>query len=188
MIRTPRRSVTRFFIPLIDVLILLFSVYLLLPLASSEEKTRTNRIEQELEIERRLAERERARKEGEPGTLPANLLEQIERLKKEKAQVLQERLAVRVLEIDGETGRLFFRKDGRKIEIDNAGEARQLIDTDRAKYATKGKELFYLILYPRDRNSEHPTVAERERFDNWFEGVAKAYDTPNSVTGPGGSP
>ena len=32
MIRLPRRSVTRFFIPLIDVLILLFCIFLLMPI------------------------------------------------------------------------------------------------------------------------------------------------------------
>ena len=32
MITAPRRSVTRFFIPLIDVLILLFCIFLLMPL------------------------------------------------------------------------------------------------------------------------------------------------------------
>ena len=31
MIQMPRRSVTRFFIPLIDVMILLFCIFLLLP-------------------------------------------------------------------------------------------------------------------------------------------------------------
>ena len=35
MIRMPRRSVTRFFIPLIDVLILLFCVYLLMPIVQT---------------------------------------------------------------------------------------------------------------------------------------------------------
>ena len=37
MIRLPQRSVTRFFIPLIDVLTLLFCIFLVLPLAKSPE-------------------------------------------------------------------------------------------------------------------------------------------------------
>ena len=37
MIVMPRRSVTRFFIPLIDVLLLLFVVFLLMPIANLEE-------------------------------------------------------------------------------------------------------------------------------------------------------
>ena len=35
MIHIPKRSVTRFFIPLIDVLTLLFCIYLLLPIVKS---------------------------------------------------------------------------------------------------------------------------------------------------------
>ena len=37
MVQMPHRSVTRFFIPMIDVLILLFSIYLLMPLASKSD-------------------------------------------------------------------------------------------------------------------------------------------------------
>ena len=35
MIRMPQRSVTRFFIPLIDVLTLMFCIYLLLPIVET---------------------------------------------------------------------------------------------------------------------------------------------------------
>ena len=37
MIRMPQRSVTRFFIPLIDVMMLLFVIFLLMPIANEEE-------------------------------------------------------------------------------------------------------------------------------------------------------
>ena len=37
MIHMPHRSVTRFFIPLIDVLLLLFGIFLLMPIASESE-------------------------------------------------------------------------------------------------------------------------------------------------------
>src|SRR5437762_12655451 len=37
MIAMPRRSVTRFFIPLIDVLLLLFCAFLLMPMVNQEE-------------------------------------------------------------------------------------------------------------------------------------------------------
>ena len=37
MIGTPKRSVTRFFIPLIDVLILLFCIFLLMPAFNESE-------------------------------------------------------------------------------------------------------------------------------------------------------
>ena len=37
MIEMPRRSVTRFFIPMIDVLTLLFCIYLLMPMVSEAD-------------------------------------------------------------------------------------------------------------------------------------------------------
>jgi hypothetical protein len=179
MIQIPRRSVTRFFIPLIDVLILLFSVYLLLPLASSEEQARADRIEAELEIERRLAERERARslRQDEGERITDELRREIEELRRQKAKALEERLVVRVLEIDGQTGRLFYRKNRQRVELRNEGEVRLLIEADRREHAAQGRELFYLILYPREAKQEHPTRADIQRYDRWFNGVAHDYDT-----------
>ena len=41
MIERPKRSVTRFFVPLIDVLILLFCIFLLMPFVASSPKNRS---------------------------------------------------------------------------------------------------------------------------------------------------
>src|SRR5438067_2336535 len=65
MIRLPRRSVTRFFIPLIDVLTLLFCVFLLLPLAVPEDENADERDPAGLDEQRRQeqAELERLRRQ-----------------------------------------------------------------------------------------------------------------------------
>ena len=39
MIELPKRSITRFFVPLIDVLILLFCIFLLMPYVATPEST-----------------------------------------------------------------------------------------------------------------------------------------------------
>src|SRR5689334_13224372 len=101
MIQMPRRSVTRFFIPLIDVLTLLFCIFLLMPLVKGSDEDGGATTPQE-EIDRLRAEV--ARLKGEREDTPEQLRKELEQLRQEKMQVLQERLAVRVLEIDAATG------------------------------------------------------------------------------------
>jgi hypothetical protein len=175
MIRLPQRSVTRFFIPLIDVLTLLFCIFLLLPLVESSEETGVSDRTADEERLRQL-EQELAQSKG-GGELAKELRDEIQRLRKEKGKALQERLAVRVLEIDPTTGRLYYR-DPERVEISSQADARDLIDRDRRERGVKQKELFYLILYPRDRGVPYPTRGQREQYDRWFEGVALGYDIP----------
>jgi hypothetical protein len=180
MINLPRRSVTRFFIPLIDVLTLLFCIFLVLPLAQNpgagpSEAARTS--------EERLRQlQEELDRRGRAGDQVAReLQEQILRLKREKTRALQEQVAVRVLEIDPDTGALFYR-DPDRVPVRNQADARALIDEDRR--ARGGRDLYYLILYPRGRTKGFPTRGQREQYDRWFADVAHAYDIPGP--GPGG--
>ena len=182
MIQLPRRSVTRFFIPLIDVLTLLFCIFLVLPLA----KEPGDHSEEVAALEERLREREneveRLRQAGRE--LPNELREEIEKLRQEKVKALQKRLAVRVLEIDPETGKLYYR-DPERIPIPDEAAAHALMESDRRKLGQR--ELYYLILYPRNPASTYPTRGQRERYDRWFQGVALGYDIPG-VSGGGGQP
>lgn len=171
MIQMPRRSVTRFFIPLIDVLILLFCIFLLMPYVK------------------------RTGSEGsDPGTSPptdprppatsaeaadlARRLEEerkeLERLRKEKGEVIQQRLVLHVLEIDGADGRLYYR-DPQRVEIANQAEAAALIG--RHKTAAGSKEVYYLILFPRQA-SGWPTQGQFKNYDRWFADVAHSFDVP----------
>src|SRR5262249_4987005 len=104
MIQLPRRSVTRFFIPLIDVLTLLFCIFLLMPVVKNSEVgeaagnarsgpppgTELSGLSPE-EAARRLLEAQR----------------DLDRLRKERIETLQQRLAIQVLEIDPTNGKLF---------------------------------------------------------------------------------
>lgn len=181
MIQMPQRSVTRFFVPMIDVLTLLFCIYLLMPIVESAE-------DPEADLQRRTREERLRQLEVELGRLgqgeeaPAKMREEIERLRKEKIQALKDRLAVRVLEIDSLSGALYFR-DPERVEIRDSVEAQQLIERDRQARGVARRELYYLILYPRDLSSGYPTREQRQRYDQWFDGVALGYDVPGAAPG-----
>ena len=179
MIRLPQRSVTRFFIPLIDVLTLLFCIFLVMPLAQSpdEDKAEAERLANEERLRQLQAELARRSRAG--SDVPEQLREEIERLKREKTKALQDRLAVRVFEIDGRTGKLSYR-DPQRVEVPNQAAAHELIKRDRSALGLGSRELYYLILYPRDPDSSYPTGGQREQYDRWFEGVALGYDIPGA--------
>jgi hypothetical protein len=183
MIQMPQRSVTRFFIPMIDVLTLLFCIYLLMPMVAESGDVESESTRREREERLRNLEAELARKEmtGDE-KVRARLQEEIEKLRREKTQELQRRLSVRVLEIDSKTGKLSYR-DPEPVELRDQEDARKLIERDRTQQGVAKRELYYLILYPRDRNSSYPTREQRQRYDRWFEGVALGYDIPGNDPG-----
>src|SRR5438093_1076580 len=126
-----------------DVLILLFCIFLLMPYVKPVE--------------------------GEPGDaagkgtiaetpepLPgdaAELRRELERLRADREQLLRDRdtalkrLAIRVLEIDRTDGRLYY-YDPERVEVATQADAQALIDAERRR--TGSRELYLLILYPRE--------------------------------------
>jgi hypothetical protein len=187
MVRLPQRSVTRFFIPLIDVLTLLFCIFLVMPIISAPEEQRSGdaAAAREEEVRRLKEDLERLRRESPD--LSKRLQDELDRLRQEKIQTLKERIALRVLEIDPNTGKLYYR-DPERIEIRNQADALQLIDRDRAARGVGRRELYYLILYPRDPNSSYPTQGQRRDYERWFSGVALAFDVPGGEPGGGRRP
>ncbi|HEY8505913.1 MAG TPA: hypothetical protein VIL46_15115 [Gemmataceae bacterium] len=172
MIVFPRRSVTRFFIPLIDVLILLFAIFLLMPFVSQpaleegggEEAARRFEADDRrppppdaAELRREL---DRARRE-------------LDRLRRARGDVA-ENLSVQVLQIDKTTGHLYYLAPGRR-EVRTQQEAQQLIDAHRRRSGTR--EPFFLILYPREL-SGYPTQEQVEDYRRWFRDVPHAFDNP----------
>lgn len=178
MIQLPQRSVTRFFIPLIDVLTLLFCIFLVLPLAKEPGDTSADVAALEDQLRQKERELEQIRASGRD--MPRELRDEIDKLRQEKGKALQKRLAVRVLEIDGDTGKLYYR-DPERVPIPDEAAAHALIESDRRKLGQK--ELYYLLLYPRNRGSLNPTVGQRDQYDRWFAGVALGYDVPGPELG-----
>jgi hypothetical protein len=178
MIQLPRRSVTRFFIPLIDVLTLLFCIFLVLPLAKDPSDTSADVAALEERLRQKEEEAEQLRQARRD--LPSELSDEIEKLRQERGKALQKRLAVRVLEIDSDTGKLYYR-DPQRIVLPDEAAAHALVENDRK--ALGQKELYYLILYPRGPASTFPTQGQRESYDRWFAGVALGYDIPGASVG-----
>lgn len=183
MIQLPRRSVTRFFIPLIDVLTLLFCIFLLMPMVQPAEGPADGAADRARlrELERQV---EQLRKEGrEPTPEDRRRLQQ---LHEDQVKRLEQRLLVRVLEIDPGSGKLYV-TDPERIEIRDQAGARDLVERDGRGRLADGRELYYLILYPRDRRSPYPLREQREDYDRWFNDVAHGWDVPGTGPARGGN-
>lgn len=184
MIELPKRSVTRFFIPLIDVLILLFCIYLIMPIIKGPADSLAG-VPAEDAMNGPLSERERKelgqlRKRVQElqreSTLTETERRDLEHLKEEKQQPLERRLAIRVLEIDAATGKLFH-YDPERVEIPSEAIARAMIARHRRE--TAGRELYYLFLFPR-KLTGYPEERQIEQYQRWFTGVPHGFDNPQA--------
>jgi hypothetical protein len=166
MLTPPRRSVTRFFIPLIDVLILLFAIFLLMPFVSGPS-----------------ASEPKDTKVAPPERLPTDVIELQKQLKEERARVerlrqasqanIRDRLSVRVLQIDRKDGTLYY-YDPERQEIRTETDALKLIGDQRATAAREGKDMFFLILLPA--KSSFPTQEQVDQIRQWFKEVPIGFD------------
>lgn len=166
MIRPPHRSVTRFFIPMIDVLILLFCIFLLMPYVAVE------------------GDGGEAAAKAEPPPEPtgdvATLTRQLDQVREDRDRLLRERgrvaerLAIRVLEIDRDTGKLYD-YDPERLEIATEADALALVNRERRKAGAK--ELFVLILFPREV-SGFPLQKQVVAYEKWFRDVPHGFDSP----------
>ncbi len=171
MITLPKRSVTRFFIPLIDVLILLFCIFLLMPFVSSPAKNDDDKPEKKApavelptevaELQKRLLAASKDRDEA---------VKRLDRYQKERG----ERLVVRVLEIDPGNGRLVYYAPNRQ-EIASQAQAEQLIAYE--KRLAGEKDIFFTIQYPRQA-SKHPTDTDLTSYRDWFRNVPHGFEIP----------
>ena len=188
MIQMPQRSVTRFFIPLIDVLLLLFSIFLLMPAfsgeASGDPENRPKLTTEELtdsleslkrELQRKTLELQKLEKLRDPARAIDKMRAELERLRKEKQQALDRPNYVRVIDIDGKTGNLSFYDaaslDNPYVPVPNEKTARELI-TRHQKEAGK-RYLYYQFLFPRQETG-YPTQAQELEYRRWFAGVANS--------------
>ena len=148
----PKRSVTRFFIPLIDVLTLLFCIYLVMPMVGPDDGTKVPE-DEKTALKRRVDDLERKLEEGGKVSeeMAAKLRRDIEELKKARSKAIGDRMAVRVLEVDPKSGKLYYRGPDR-VSLNTSSDARALIERDRRAKGLSERELYYLILCPRERS------------------------------------
>ncbi len=176
MIHMPRRSVTRFFIPLIDVLLLLFCIFLLMPFVAEENSGVRERLESVEELQNRIKSLERQREEDRKKLLA------LERLNESLAELEQLRARVkelselkykdlhknsRFIDIDADNGTIsyYHPKDRKVLPIANPKSASELIQ--RLQNEAAGEELNFVFLMPRK-----PTVKLTEDqvkdYNTWF--------------------
>lgn len=173
MIEMPRRSVTRFFIPLIDVMTLLFAIFLLMPVVEGPAPAEA-RGEAATASDRELDDLRQRVRQIDGTSLTERERQELETIRRAKVEELQKRLAIRVLEIEGATGKLMF-YDPDPVEIASEADARALIGRQRARAG--GRELYYLFLFPR-KLTGYPQEWQRQQYERWFRGVAHGDDNP----------
>ena len=178
MIRLPQRSVTRFFIPLIDVLTLLFCIFLIMPAVGSPEPTGDQQAARDAKVRQLEEDLERLRLD-QPD-LSRRLEGRLDELRRANVETLKNRLVLRVLEVDPETGELFYR-DPQRVPVRSQADALRLIEQDHRDRGGAGRELYYVILCPRDPKNNYPTERQEREYERWFEGVALAFDVPGAV-------
>jgi hypothetical protein len=183
MIQMPRRSVTRFFIPLIDVMTLMFCIYLLMPLmksaGSGEGSAAEENVDQlKAEIEKLKVENAQLKRDREE--TPDQIKKELAELREMKRKLLED-LAVRVLQIDPQDGKLTYYDGDKQAKVTNDADVAWLIDREKRAAAAAGREMYFLIQYPHDPRSPHPTGSEKDQFENWFRDVAHGWDRPGSL-------
>jgi hypothetical protein len=181
MIEMPKRSVTRFFIPLIDVLFLLFCIFLLMPMIQESDQGSDGKgkggspppIDDPALLKEKLAALEKERQE-----LQKKLAEAKQKLE-ESLKTLDQRVAIRVLEMDAK-GNLYCSDpslDGKRIPIDSPRAAKELIERQRGDAGNR--ELYYLFLYPRTKTG-YPEQRQLDAYRSWFAGVPFGIDNPRA--------
>lgn len=173
MIELPHRSVTRFFIPLIDVLTLLFCIFLLMPYVKTAEGEAPEAVGESGRPPTVMDAKGDADKAETLAREADQLRRERDRLQRQKDEVL-ERLTVRVLEVDRDTGKLYY-YDPERVEVPSQADAQKLIDRERRKAG--GRELYFLFLFPRDVTG-FPLQRQVTDYERWFAGVPHGFDNP----------
>lgn len=177
MIELPRRSLTRFFIPLIDVLILLFAMFILLPVVDDRSQQvipdDPDRLRQALaDLQKRLRQLEEQK-----GT-PEKIRKELENLRKQ-LENLPELVEPVILQIDPETGVLKASDEqiNATLKITSQDDALSFIEKKKRWLEKKEREeplgakraLLFIFRYPpAELNSPHPSVAAKARYERWF--------------------
>jgi hypothetical protein len=176
VIERPKRAVTRFFIPLIDVLILLFCIFLLMPFMDAPTSADSS------EADKKLLTR------GEMREQIDNLRIDLDKARREVKQLQDERqnpsekFSVLALDIDPKDGKLFYYRYGKRLEVTDERTAQEVID-DQKRRSGVDKEPFFVILLPRVESGA-PSRPQLRAYHSWFKGVPHKFDSPLGILPP----
>lgn len=186
MIHMPHRSVTRFFVPLIDVLLLLFCIFLLMPIADEEKliDAKEKLIEQEGsqimfkgELDRRIDELKQYEELKPKLQEMAKLQQELQRLKDANRLSLQQRAYFQIIDIDGKKGAISYfdpnaPPEKARIALNNEDAVKALIKRHLQEAGEK-REIYYYFLYPRPQTG-FPTGGQERQYKKWFGTVANS--------------
>ncbi len=166
----PSRNVTRFLLPLADVMTLLFAIFLLLP-----------HLEQQPGVQ--------AGEQASPGSLwtageQRQVREELSRLRRVTELPASQRLHFVVLNIDGRTGDLVLQEGGKELSFSGQQAIDPVIQKHQEAARAAGRELFYVVQLPRDWKF-HPDLNDQERYRQWFSKWKVSYQIPG-LRRPGG--
>lgn len=169
MLNLPKRPVTRFFIPLIDVLLLLFCIFLLMPKVDKSAVEAHEKIE-DLQSKLRLLQSE----SGSLDTLRLELEERDRLLDLERKKAPDDRLVFRAVQIDENDGSLYYQErtptgDLTRQALKSNDEVSEMIKRELRADQNRDKTLIYTIVRPQ-RISLFPTDAQSEEYTRWFQG------------------
>lgn len=156
------RSFTRFLLPLTDIMIILFSMFLLMPHLEEKKPTPSStEVAPGWQAEQQYAAHE-----------------QLQRYRRWEAQPPSERSLTRVLHIDFQ-GRLLLPREAEPMELTKANAAQALAaDVETARNLQK--ELFYILLTPapvKGIKSARPNGDDAQRYKEVFDFAQKRYPT-----------
>jgi hypothetical protein len=173
VIERPKRAVTRFFIPLIDVLILLFCIFLLLPFTNQPgtAKSADNQAEEKKEMTREELLRENAGLRLEL----AKAQKDIRQLQEERTNPA-EKVAPFVIEIEPSQGHLIYYSGGKARRINDQRDAQEVIDQHKRRIGI-GKDPLFIIMMPR-QFSVWPSAPQLAMYQSWFKDVPAQINNP----------
>jgi hypothetical protein len=190
VIHMPRRSVTRFFIPLVDVMMLLFSMFLLMPILEErgagggglDQMSRTELVKEnqamkykldqaESQVKGLLTEIAATRPYVDTQKSLSELKKELALLKEGKVGELSKRLFPQVLMYNPKTDGLIYYDPTATpgvTKIQNSTDAASLIAKHRIQAQAKGLDLHYFMLHGEYFKMEGPNDARAEEFKKWF--------------------
>jgi hypothetical protein len=159
----PSRSVTRFLLPLADVMTLLFAIFLLLP-----------HLEQQPGVQ--------AGEAASPGSLwtaveQRQAREELVRLRRLSELPASQRLQWVVLHIDNRTGGLVLQDAGRELVLNGQPEVQAMVERHLAAARAGNKELVYVLQLPRT-GVGFLTYPDLLAYRKWFQDLKVNYDIP----------
>jgi hypothetical protein len=166
----PSRNVTRFLLPLADVMALLFSLFLLLPHLEQQPGRLTAQAVQ-------------------PGSYWApdeqrHVREELDRLRRLVQLPANERLYLVVLDIDGHTGNLLVPGGSKADTLTIQEDVDRMVAKHLGAARAGDKELLYILRLPphdRDKVRSSPSYQQLEQFRQWFTKWNVSYQIPGLI-------